>query len=114
MAKGDRVSPWNPITNPTDLKHLGKLSEELGECISELALLNQVIARCIIQGVHETNPYTGVENLIWMEAEIADVQANLELVIERFKLNKLKLGQRRARKMKLLRIWHNIPENNNG
>lgn len=48
-------NPWHPISDPVDLKHLGKLSEELGEC-------SAAVARCIIQGIDECEPVTGKIN----------------------------------------------------
>jgi hypothetical protein len=43
-------NPWIPIQNPLDLKHLGKLIEELNEAGS-------ATARCIIQGIDEVEPH---------------------------------------------------------
>lgn len=48
-------SPWHPMTDSVDLKHLGKLMEELGEC-------QAAIARCIIQGIDSAEPVTGKIN----------------------------------------------------
>lgn len=92
-------SPWHPITDPVDLKMLGKLSEELGECIA-------AVARCIIQGIDEAEPVTGKINRAWLEDEIADVLANAQLATERFYLDIARIEERKRHKMQHLRIWH--------
>lgn len=93
-------NPWHPTTNAVDLKHLGKLAEECGE-------LSAAIARCIIQGIDEKQPVTGKVNKQWLEDEIADVVAGIELVVARFKLNRADMVARTARKKHHLAIWHN-------
>lgn len=92
-------APWRPITNPLDLMHLGKLGEELNEAAT-------AIFRCIIQGVDEYEPTTGKPNVEWLEEEIADVLANVDLVIDRFGLNTRCIEQRVRRKKDFLRRWH--------
>lgn len=92
--------PWHPITDQTDLKHLGKLAEETGE-------LSSAIARCIIQGIDEREPVTGKINRQWLEEEIADVLANLDLVILHLNLDTNQIWQRKNRKIGPLRAWHN-------
>ncbi|HEY2178053.1 MAG TPA: hypothetical protein VGH15_05675 [Caulobacteraceae bacterium] len=91
--------PWRPIKDAVDLKHLGKLAEELGEC-------QAAVARCIIQGLDEREPVTGKLNREWLEEEIADVAANLQLVHERFGLDHDRMAARAHRKLDLLRAWH--------
>lgn len=91
--------PWHPITDPVDLKHLGKLSEELSECLS-------AVSRCIIQGIHECEPVTHKPNRLWLEEEIADVFANLTLVMEHFKLDKEFIVERADEKHAKLKEWH--------
>lgn len=83
MSNADQLrdaNPWHPITDPVDLKRLGKLAEELFECSAALA-------ECIIIGVsdHEPSPRTCTRT--WLEQEVADVQANVELVASRFSLD---------------------------
>jgi len=87
------------MTNPTDLKTLGKLGEELGECIS-------AISRCLIQGIDECEPVTGKLNRLWLQEEIADVLAGLGLTIERFEPDKDFIQRRVVKKMEQLRVWH--------
>lgn len=95
------ANPWHPITNTVDLKHLGKLAEELNECGS-------AVARCIIQGVDECEPVTGIVNRNWLENEIADVLANIILVRQRFSLDAAKIEKRIEKKCRHLRQWHSL------
>lgn len=67
------LNPWIPMSKPIDIKHLGKLAEELGEASS-------AVARCLIQGIDESEPVTGKLNRQWLEDELADVCANIQLV----------------------------------
>lgn len=60
----DLVSPWQPMSRPIDLKHIGKLLEELGEAVSA------------------ASPYVR-DNL---QNELADVIANIELCETHFQL----------------------------
>lgn len=95
------ASPWHPMSDPVDLKHLGKLLEELGEAVS-------AAARCLIQGIDEKEPETGKLNREWLQDEIADVQAGFALVVHRFDLVEDVMEQRRMRKLIHLRQWHNL------
>jgi NTP pyrophosphatase (non-canonical NTP hydrolase) len=90
---------WHPMADPVDIKHLGKLAEELGE-------LSAAVARCLIQGINEAEPTTGKINRAWLEEEIADVIANIGLVVERFKLDTDAMSARVQRKTELLAGWH--------
>lgn len=100
-AKLVDASPWHPIKDAVDLKHLGKLSEELSECAA-------AVSRCIIQGVRECEPVTGKVNAHWLEDEIADVLAGADLCIERFNLDVARIKERQARKKQHLRSWHRM------
>lgn len=95
------ANPWRPMTRPIDLKHLGKLSEELNEAGS-------AVARCIIQGVDESEPVTGKPNRVWLEDELADVIANVELVTRHFRLDRQRMKSRADRKMAHLGQWHSM------
>lgn len=97
----ERMNPWHPITDTVDLKHLGKLGEELNEC-------GAAVNRCIIQGVYESEPTTGKVNAIWLEEEIADVEANIELVKRRFKLDYEFIAKRVNSKIERLQTWHEM------
>lgn len=82
MSNADTLrdaSPWHPISNAVDLKHLGKFAEELFECSESVAI-------CINIGVCDSEPSPPTNTRTQLEQEIADVRANAELVIERFRL----------------------------
>lgn len=95
------ASPWVPMKTPIDVKHLGKLMEELGE-------LQAAIARCLIQGIDEKEPVTGKPNRQWLEEEMADVYTNLTLCVEHFGLDECGMRPRIQRKLAHLRQWHGM------
>lgn len=97
--KFDGISPWRPMTKPIDLKHIGKLLEELGEATA-------AASRCAIQGIEESEPTTGKLNREWLEDELADVQANVQLVVAHFGLDWNRMAKRTGRKKVRLRQWH--------
>lgn len=102
MADADKLcdaNPWHPMTNSVDLKHLGKLAEELGEA-------QAAVARCLIQGIEEKEPVTEKINREWLEDELADVAANIALVSDHFKLDRVRMTARAERKKIHLRQWH--------
>lgn len=101
MSSQEKMNPWCPIEDKLDLKHLGKLSEELGEC-------SAAVARCIIQGLDEEEPTTRKANRRWLEEEIADVEANIQLVKERFALNRTFIADRAETKVMRLKDWHGM------
>lgn len=94
-------NPWHPSLNAVDLKHLGKLAEESGELCS-------AAARCMIQGINEAHPTTGKVNQEWLEDEIADVLANIDLCVDRFELDQEHITERRRNKFIQLRKWHDM------
>lgn len=73
------ASPWVPMNEPKDIKAIGKLMEELGECVS-------ACARALIQGMDEAEPVTGKVNKKWVSEELADVWANMDIVMKRFEI----------------------------
>lgn len=93
------LNPWQPMTRPIDVAHLGKLGEELGECVAAKE-------RCLIQGIDEREPVTLKSNREWLEDELADVMANIELVTAHFGLDRARMSDRCCRKMEHLRAWH--------
>lgn len=95
------LNPWRPMSVPGDLKHMGKLNEELNEA-------GAASARCIIQGIDECEPVTGKPNRQWLEDEIADVLANIELVTAHFGLDEARMRERTERKKAHLRGWHSM------
>jgi NTP pyrophosphatase (non-canonical NTP hydrolase) len=94
-------SPWIPMKEPIDLKHLGKFAEELAEC-------SAAVSRCIIQGIDEREPITGKLNRAWLEEEIADVLANMKLVVTHFKLDEAAILMREHKKKSHLKQWHGM------
>jgi len=94
-------SPWHPMSNPVDLKHLGKLLEELGEA-------SAATSRCLIQGIKENDPVTDKPNIEWLEDELADVVANINLCSLRFGLDEDRMNKRMERKMWHLKRWHDM------
>ncbi len=95
------ISPWHPIQEPVALKHLGKLLEELGE-------LTAATARCVIQGPEESEPVTGKPNRLWLQEEIADVRANIRLVVKYLGLDEAFMDEREDRKVEQLKSWHDM------
>lgn len=101
------LNPWRPMTRPIDLKHIGKLAEELSEA-------GAAVARCVIQGIDECEPVTGKLNRQWLEEELADVLANIELCQTHFGLNRLRMRERAERKKQHLRGWHSMLNDGEG
>ena len=101
LKRSESLNPWHPIKEAVQLKHLGKLGEEAGE-------LAAIVCRCVIQGVDEKHPVTNVPNRTALEDEIADVLANIDLVMQHFSLDHHEIGERAERKKKLLRTWHEM------
>jgi hypothetical protein len=98
------MNPWEPISNPLTLKHLGKLGEECGE-------LSSAVSRCIIQGIRATEPTSGKPNDVWLMEEIADVLANINLVVAHLGLSNHFISVRKTEKMAKLRAWHQMLPN---
>ena len=102
MSTTDHPQHLAPVgANRIDLKHLGKLGEELGEA-------SAAVSRCIIQGIGEREPVTGKLNREWLEEELADVIANANLVIRHFDLNATRIGARVETKSVQLLEWHRM------
>lgn len=92
-------NPWMPMSNALDIKHLGKLAEEANE-------LGSAIARCLIQVIDEREPVSGKPNRQWLTEEIADVLANIDLVIAHFDLPISAIEARKSRKISHLKQWY--------
>lgn len=95
------LSKWVPTTDLATLRRLGKLSEELGE-------LQAVVARCIIQGIDETDPSSGRVNRLRLEDELADVQAQLHLTVGFFDLDARRIAGRCEDKMEQMQEWEDM------
>lgn len=98
-ATSPALNPWRPMHRAIDLMHMGKLGEELGEAQS-------AASRCVIQGIDECEPVTKKLNREWLEDELADVLANIELVTKHFQLDRMRMQARVDRKKAHLRSWH--------
>ena len=95
------MNKWIPTTNISELRVLGKAAEESSE-------LSTVLARCIIQGINESEPVTGKPNRRWLEEEIADVMATLSVVMEEFDLDHDFIIERTIVKVGRLEIWKEL------
>lgn len=96
----ENEKPWVPVTDPVLIKHLGKLTEELGELTSS-------VARCLIQGVDALHPVTGKPNRQWLQEEITDVMVGMQLLDELIKFeDNPALNERFDTKIERLRAWH--------
>ena len=89
---------WQPCSNPLDIALLGKLMEEAGE-------LTQVAARCLIQGLDRRSPGTGKLNFIWLQEEIADLQAIMAHVTTQLGLDREEIAQRMREKLEFKAPW---------
>lgn len=103
----DDPSSWVPMQDQIDLMVAGKFTEELGECAAAMS-------RCIIQGIDGKEPSTGEVNRRWLEKEIADVLANIDLVAERFGLDTAFMADRVRFKTTYLRRWHSMDKKEKG
>ncbi|SCW95870.1 hypothetical protein [Ancylobacter rudongensis] len=91
------ISPWMPEQDRVRLAVLGKLAEEAGELASRAA-------RCIIQGIDETDPDTGRSNADELGREIADVMACAAALEALLRVNYSK--QRVTDKVSGFARWH--------
>lgn len=96
IPKNFDLPPWNPTTNASEIRSIGKAQEECAE-------LMKILARCLIQGVDGVDPETGKTNRDALAEEIADVTAALSIVSDDFDLDPL--SARVSRKRLLLRLW---------
>lgn len=74
---GDHITAWMPETDQHRLAVLGKLIEECNELAGRAA-------RCIIQGLDAIDPDSGRLNWEELAREIADVNACIWQVSDRF------------------------------
>jgi hypothetical protein len=94
-------SPWQPIQDKPLQAALGKLAEELAEA-------GAAVARCLIQGLDECEPVTKVPNRVWLENELADVQAAAAIVMTHYELDQKRMLVRQIRKMEHLTEWRRM------
>lgn len=94
-----KISPWLPERDLIRLAVLGKLAEECNELAGRAA-------RCIIQGLDEKDPDSGLTNRSELAKEIADVIACTEVAIESLALTVS--DQRSMEKMRGYYRWHSM------
>lgn len=92
------ASPWQPITNPRQIKIIGK-------CIEELNEMSSALARVLIQGIDEVEPVTGKPNRQWLEEEYADMMVTTAFVFEEFGLSYDHIANRALKKTEYLTPW---------
>jgi len=92
------MNAWKPETNPMTLRRVGKTSEEAAELL-------KVLGRITIQGYAGVDPESGRSNEHMLTDEIADVYAQLDMMIEAFGLDADKIESRRAVKCDQMREW---------
>ena len=97
------ISPWKPDTDPRNLRPLGK-------CVEEICEAGAILARCIIQGIEESEPVTGKPNRQAVQEELADVQATTEILIEHFALDRTAIAVRAMEKKARLKAWFDMME----
>lgn len=102
MVNADHLrdaQPWLPTLDPVELAMGLKTIEEMGEGVS-------AVARCLMQGINESEPVTKKPNKEWLEDELADIQAAATFLINRYKLDGERMLERRLRKYAHLNQWH--------
>jgi len=98
-----QINPWEPVSGKL-LRRLGKTSEELGE-------LSAVVGRMIIQGPGGTDPSSGRLNTDRLADEIADVYAQLGLLVVDLALDSNYISDRIQLKKASMAVWEaHFPE----
>lgn len=103
MPESKKMSPWLVTTDPKQLRRLGKTAEELAE-------LQKVIARVQIQGIDGVDPDSCVSNREAMQKEVADVAAQVELLIRHYNLDRTAMVARSTQKMQQMVEWEQVLE----
>lgn len=98
----DTPSNWQTMQNERDRRVIGKLLEEVAE-------LGQAAARCLIQGIDECEPSTGVSNRAWLENEIADTSAMMSITEKMFGLDVKRMHDRMKVKVEHKMKWIAMP-----
>lgn len=92
------LTKWTPTTNLMMLRRMGKLIEELNE-------LGVAAARCIIQGIDEVDPGSGLVNRVRLMKELADVMAQCMVTIDKLDLDSEAIDCRVADKLEQMAEW---------
>ena len=96
-----KMNKWTSTTDLKVLRRVGKAQEELNE-------LGCVLARVIIQGIDEIDPGSGKVNRQRLTEEVADVQAQLQLIISQFNLDGLYINGRCSEKKRQMAEWESL------
>lgn len=99
------AQPWVPMSNPTDVKIIGKFIEELNE-------LSGALSRALIQGIHEKHTDHEGTNLNHIVDEMGDVENMFSFFKARFMdaYDRSQLLQRAELKRNFLKNWlTNLP-----
>ena len=102
------VTKWQVITDPMQLRRMGKTTEELGELIEAVGRMVSVVGRITIQGIDEIDPSSGKTNRLRLEEEIADVYAQLDENISRLGLRDDLIQSRRQVKRGYMQEWEQM------
>lgn len=92
------ITLWLPESRTVIHQALGKGAEEAAE-------LGKILARCLIQGLDEKDPKTGVPNLAALADELADMEATIEWLFELLPLDVESHNARAGRKLDGFRRW---------
>jgi hypothetical protein len=103
--QGKMPSMWEPISKRIDVALIGKTLEELSELIVELANLQNILSRALIQGLDGLDPATAISNRTKITQEIADVQAKLDQLVIDWQLDATDSAERRKRKFEFSGQW---------
>ena len=103
MPESKKMSPWQVTTDPKQLRRLGKTAEELAE-------LQKVIARVQIQGIDGVDPGSGISNREALQKEVADVAAQVELLIRHYNLDRTAMIAISTQKMQQMVEWEQVLE----
>lgn len=91
-------APWVPMSDPRDIKVVGKNIEEICEA-------GAALARALIQGIDGTEPSSGKSNRQWVQDELADVRATSSITTDHFALDTPQMAARVNRKRDFLLRW---------
>lgn len=81
-------SAWIPETDPVKIAILGKSIEEASELV-------KILARCIVQGIEQSNPDTEEPNREELADELDDVETMIHIIRTHFNVPSSKDRQRK-------------------
>lgn len=98
-ALKDIPADWIPMRSRAGLAMIGKLVEEMGEC---LAVAGRII---IQQGFDGIDPETGEVNIDRLQRELADVEAMSTIIIDRLNMDVAAMDRRIDAKYEHKQKW---------